>query len=71
MFLPAVVECAVWVLAVNTCAVAGDIFELSNVSALLKNIGKVVSTLMAVILCIMTILIISTVVVLNVGGGGG
>lgn len=71
VFLPAVVECAVWVLAVNTCAVAGDIFELSNVSALLKNIGKVVSTLMAVILCIMTILIISTVVVLNVGGGGG
>ena len=58
-------------LAVNTCAVAGDIFELSNVSTLLKNIGKVVSTLMAVILCIMTILIISTVVVLNIGGGGG
>ena len=71
VFLPAVVECAVWVLAVNTCAVAGDIFELSNVSTLLKNIGKVVSTLMAVILCIMTILIISTVVVLNIGGGGG
>ena len=70
IFLPVVVECIVWTFAVNFCAVAGDIFELSNVSTLLKNIGKVVSTLMAVILCIMTVLIISTVVVLNLGGGG-
>lgn len=71
IFLPVVVECIIWVLVTNICAVAGDVFELSNVSKLLKNIGKVVSALMAVILCIMTILIISTVVVLNVGGGGG
>ena len=71
IFLPVVVECIIWVLVTNVCAVAGDIFELSEVSTLLKNIGKVMSALMAVIICIMTILIISTVVVLNVGGGGG
>lgn len=70
IFLPAVVECIVWSFAINICAVAGDIFELPNVSMMLKNIGKVVSTLMAVVLCIMTILIISTVLVLSIGGGG-
>ncbi len=69
IFLPVVVECIVWAFAMNFCAVAGEIFELSNVSTLLKNIGKVVSTLMAIILCVVTILIISTVVVLNLGGG--
>lgn len=70
IFLPAVVECIAWSFAINICTVAGDIFELPNVSTLLKNIGKVVSTLMAVVLCIMTILIISTVLVLSIGGGG-
>ncbi len=70
IFLPAVVECIAWSFAINICAVAGEIFELPNVSTLLKNIGKVVSTLMAVVLCIMTILIISTVLVLSIGGGG-
>lgn len=69
LFLPVIVECIVWSFAVNFCAIAGDIFELSNVSNLLRNIGKVMSTLMAVILCIMAVLIISTVIVLNLGGG--
>lgn len=69
IFLPVIVECIVWSFAVNFCAIAGDIFELSNVSNLLRNIGKVMSTLMAVILCIMAVLIISTVIVLNLGGG--
>lgn len=71
VFLPAVVECIVWVMSLSICAVVGDIFELSNISTLLKNIGKVISTLLAIILCIMTILIISTVMVLSIGGGGG
>ena len=70
IFLPAVVECIAWSFVLNICAVAGEIFELPNISTLLKNIGKVVSTLMAVVLCIMTILIISTVLVLSIGGGG-
>ena len=69
IFLPAVIECLMWLISMNICAVVGDIFEIANVSILLKNIGKVVSTLLAIILCIMTILIISTVIVLNVGGG--
>lgn len=71
IFLPAIVECIIWTFTMSICASAGEIFELSSVTALLKNVGKVVSTLLAVVLCIMTILIISTVVVLNIGGGSG
>ena len=70
IFLPVIVECIVWSFAMNFCAVASEIFELSNVATLLKNTGKVVSALMAIILCIVTILIISTVIVLNIGTTG-
>lgn len=69
IFLPVIIECIIWNFAVNVCTIVSDIFELSNVSTLLKNVGKVVSTLMAMIICLVTILIISTVVVLNIGGG--
>lgn len=69
IFLPVIIECVIWLLATNICMATSDIFELANISMLLKNIGKVVSIIMAVILCIMTVLIISTVVVLNIGGG--
>lgn len=69
IFLPVIIECVIWLLATNICMATSDIFELANISMLLKNIGKVVSIIMAVILCIMTVLIVSTVVVLNIGGG--
>lgn len=71
VFFPVIIECIIWLIGLNICVVAGDIFDLSNLSKLLKNIGTVVSTLMAIILCVMTILIISTVIVLNIGGASG
>ncbi len=69
IFLPVIIECIVWMISVNICAAVGDVFELSTISSLLKNTGKVISTLMAVIFCIITVLIISTVIVLTIGGG--
>ena len=69
IFLPIIIECIIWLLATNICMAASDVFELANVSILLKNIGKVISIIIAVILCIMTVLIISTVVILSIGGG--
>lgn len=69
IFLPIIVECIVWIFSINACAVIGDIFEFPKVAGLLRNSGKVMSTMLAIILCTMTVLVISTVVVLTVGGG--
>lgn len=71
IFLPVIIECVVWMISVNICAAVGDVFELPKISSLLKNTGKVINTLMAVIFCIITVLIISTVIVLTIGGGNG
>jgi stage III sporulation protein AE len=68
IFLPVVAECFVWILALNLCAGIGQIFDLGEISSLLKASSDVVSTMLAILLCSMMILIISTVVMLIVGG---
>lgn len=68
IFLPALLECIVWLLTINLCAAAGDVFGLTAPSALLRAAGKVISTLIAVLLCCMTIFIISTTIILMIGG---
>lgn len=68
IFLPVVAECLLWLLTLNLCSGIGQIFELNEISTLLKASADVVSTLLAVLLCSMMILIISTVVMLVIGG---
>lgn len=68
IFLPALLECLVWLLTINLCAAAGDVFGLTAPSALLRAAGKVISTLIAVLLCCMTVFIISTTIILMIGG---
>lgn len=68
IFLPALLECLVWLLTINLCAAAGDVFGPAAPSALLRAAGKVVSTLVAVLLCCMTVFIISTTIILMIGG---
>lgn len=68
IFLPVLAECVLWILTLSLCAGIGQIFDLSEVSSLLKASSDVVSTMMAVLLCCMMILIISTVVMLVIGG---
>lgn len=69
IFIPIIVECIIWLLSVNICASIGDIFELKQISKLLRATGKVISTMLAIIFCCMTILTISTVLILIIGGG--
>jgi len=68
IFLPVVAECLIWILTLNLSAGIGQIFDLSEISSLLKASSDVVSTMLAILLCSMMILIISTVVMLIVGG---
>ena len=71
IFLPTIVECLLWQLTVQVSAAVSDIFELRQISDLLRAAGKVLSMMLSIILCCVTILIVSTVIVLMIGGGGG
>lgn len=68
IFLPVIAECFIWILTLNLCAGVGQIFDLNEISSLLKASSDVVSTMLAILLCSMMILTISTVVMLIVGG---
>lgn len=68
IFLPIIAECLLWIFTLNLCAGIGQIFELEQISSLLKASSDVVSTMLAILLCSMMVLTISTVVMLIVGG---
>ena len=68
IFLPVVAECMLWILTLNLCSGIGQIFDLGEITSLLKASADVVSTMLAILLCSMMILIISTVVMLVIGG---
>ena len=69
IFLPTIIECLLWQLTVQISAGISDIFELKQISDLLRAAGKVLSMMLSIILCCVTILIVSTVIVLVIGGG--
>lgn len=68
LFLPVIAECLLWVLTLRLCAGVGKIFSLGSAAGLLEACADVVSTLAAVLLCCMTVLVITTVVMLTIGG---
>lgn len=69
IFLPVLLKLILWLAAVNLSAVVGDLFELKEISTLLRSVGKVISAMIAIVICCMVILIISTVLLLLIGGG--
>lgn len=69
IFIPAIVECCIWIMLLTVCSAASEIFSLNNISGLLKSSSKVMQAMLAVILSCITILIISTVIILLIGGG--
>ena len=69
LFFPILIQCILWQVTISVCAGIGDVFDLKEITGLLRSISKVISLLIAMLLCCVAILIISTVVMLIVGGG--
>lgn len=69
IFLPPIIECLLWLISLSICSVIGDIFELKQISSILVSSSKVISTMLVILICVMAILIVSTGIVLTVGGG--
>lgn len=69
-FLPVLLQCFMWVASLWIGKSVADIMNLNQTSTLLQGVSTVFTTLIAVLLCIMSIYLISSAVVLIIGGGG-
>lgn len=67
IFLPVIAECFLWMFSLNICLFVADVFELKKISALIKSTTNVISVLLAIIVCIITVLIVSIGIVLIIG----
>lgn len=70
VFLPVILQCLMWILTLWIGKSTAEVLSLAGVSKLLDSITSVFSTLLAILLCIMSVYIISTALVLMIGGGG-
>ncbi len=70
MFLPIILQCVFWMLALLLSKSIGEILCLKEPCMLLEAVYTVVSTLLAVVLCLLAVFIISTAVIMLTGGFG-
>lgn len=69
IFLPVILQTLMWLVTLWIGKASAEVLSLNQSAKLLENISVVFSTLLAIVLCIMSIYIISTAVVLIAGGG--
>ena len=68
MFLPVLLECVLWMLALRAAGAVGEILNLSESVVLFESVRTVISTIFAVLLSVSAVFIISTALVLMTGG---
>lgn len=70
VFLPIILNSFLWIFTLSAGKLLAEILGINQVKDLLEGVGTVLSTLLAIVLCIMSVYIISTALVLLMGGGG-
>ncbi len=71
VFLPVIIQCLMWIATLWLGRVTAEILNIGQSARLLECVSTVFSTLLAIALCIMAVYIISTAIILMIGGGGG
>lgn len=69
VFLPVIMQSLMWIITLSIGKSLAEVLNLSQPQKLLEALVDVFSTLLAVVLCIMSVYIISTALVLMLGGG--
>lgn len=69
VFVPVIIDCVLWLAAINVCASISDIFGMKNQSTLLRSCGKVIGTLLAILFSCVVVFIISTAIILMLASG--
>ncbi len=67
IFVPPLLQSLIWQLILNVGAAFADLFDLKQISAMLRSTSKVLNLLIAVMLCCSLLLIISTTILLTLG----
>jgi len=68
IMLPVLLEALLWMFALNISAGISEMFGLKNTTNMLRASSSVASLMLAVILCSLMLLVVSTVIVLTIGG---
>lgn len=68
VFLPVILQSVMWILTLWIGKSTAEVLNLSQSAKLLESVSTVFSTMLAILLCIMSIYIISTAIVLIMGG---
>ncbi len=71
IYIPVIFEILIWMLTLHLCAACSELFELSNISNVLKGIASALSLLLAILLFCGLLLIVSTAIMLMMGGVKG
>lgn len=69
VFMPMILQGVMWMFTLWIGKSTAEVLNLNGPAKLLENISSVFSTLIAVLLCIMSIYILSTAAVIMLGGG--
>lgn len=68
IFLPAIAKCVIWQLVIAVSVSVCEVFENKKMCTLLNSLASVLSVVCAILLSIMVIYIISTAIIIIVGG---
>ncbi len=70
VFLPSILKCMMWMLSLNLCKTVGQIVGVTSPVTMLNCVSTVVSTVFSITMCIMSVFVISTALLIMLGGGG-
>lgn len=70
LFLPMLLQCLCWMLTLSASKSVGEVLGLREPCFIFEAVNTVVTTVFAILLCIMSVFIISTALILMLGGAG-
>lgn len=69
VFLPTIARCIMWLFAIGLCKSVAQLLGVTNELEILSSVNSVVSTVFAVIMSVLAVFIISTALLITLGGG--
>lgn len=68
VFIPVIIRLSIWLFAVNMCKCFAETTSLQSPMVMLSSISTVLSLLLSVIFCIIALFIITTALIITIGG---
>lgn len=70
VFLPVIIRCLVWMFSLNLCKSIGEVVGCNAPIKMISSVSSVISMVFAITICIMAVFVISTALLITLGGGG-